>query len=124
MAGVTSRAYGNAQGKKAANSSADIVGDLARLAIATLDESVARFRPRAWALVVEFCLIRCGEYAELWIRGQLMREATEILATLERDESQSADQLLPLVNKELCRLAARHLAKDASGQTPRPAQGD
>jgi hypothetical protein len=104
--------------KRAANTSAYIVCNLARVAIATLDESGARFRPRVWALVGEFCLIRCGEYAELWIRGQLMHEVTEILASLERDESQSADQLLPLVQKELCRLAARHLAKDASGQTP------
>jgi hypothetical protein len=47
-----------------------------------------------------------------------MAGVTKILASLERDESQSADQLLSLVQKELCRLAARHLAKDASGQTP------
>jgi DNA-binding GntR family transcriptional regulator len=96
------------------------VGDLTRVAIATLDESVARFWPRAWALVGELCLIRCEEYAELWIRGQLMREMTEILAALERDESQSAEQLLRLVYEELCRFAARHLAKDAPGQTLQP----
>jgi RNA polymerase sigma factor (TIGR02999 family) len=46
-----------------------------------------------------------------------MPELQELLAALEQSQSQSADQLLPLVYAELRRLAAWHLQKEPPGQT-------
>lgn len=46
-----------------------------------------------------------------------MAEATRILTGVQQDESQAAQELLPLVYDELRRLAAWHLANEQSGQT-------
>ena len=46
-----------------------------------------------------------------------MNEVTQILAALEKGESQAAEHLLPLVYTELRRLAAWHMAKEMPGQT-------
>jgi RNA polymerase sigma factor (TIGR02999 family) len=49
-----------------------------------------------------------------------MRDATQVLEALTRGEAGAAEELLPLVYGELRRLAARSLAKEASGQTLQP----
>jgi RNA polymerase sigma factor (TIGR02999 family) len=49
-----------------------------------------------------------------------MNEVTRVLADLERGDPHAADRLLPLVYDELRRLAARHLAREAPGQTLQP----
>ena len=46
-----------------------------------------------------------------------MSEVTQILKTLEKDDRQAAEKLLPLVYAELRRLAAWHLAHEKPGQT-------
>jgi RNA polymerase sigma factor (TIGR02999 family) len=46
-----------------------------------------------------------------------MTEVTRILAAIEQGNLLAAEQLLPLVYDELRRLAARKLAREASGQT-------
>src|SRR6187401_3281340 len=46
-----------------------------------------------------------------------MSEVTRILAAVESGDSQSAEQLLPLVYDELRKLAAQRLANEKSGQT-------
>jgi RNA polymerase sigma factor (TIGR02999 family) len=46
-----------------------------------------------------------------------MNEVTQILAALEKGESQEAEHLLPLVYTELRRLAAWHMAREQPGQT-------
>ena len=49
-----------------------------------------------------------------------MTEVTQILAAIEHGNPQVAEQLLPLVYKELRRLAAQKLAREAPGQTLEP----
>ena len=49
-----------------------------------------------------------------------MSDVTHILAAVERGEPHAAEELLPLVYKELRRLAAQRLAKEKSGQTLQP----
>ena len=49
-----------------------------------------------------------------------MSEVTHILAAVERGEPHAAEELLPLVYKELRKLAAQRLAKEKSGQTLQP----
>jgi RNA polymerase sigma factor (TIGR02999 family) len=49
-----------------------------------------------------------------------MSDVSRILTALERGDLQEADRLLPLVYDELRRLAARHLAGEAPGQTLQP----
>jgi RNA polymerase sigma factor (TIGR02999 family) len=49
-----------------------------------------------------------------------MTEVTQILAVIEQGNPQAAEQLLPLVYKELRRLAARKLSCEAPGQTLEP----
>jgi RNA polymerase sigma factor (TIGR02999 family) len=49
-----------------------------------------------------------------------MSEVTRILAAIENGEAHAAEQLLPLVYKELRQLAARNLAKEKQGQTLQP----
>lgn len=46
-----------------------------------------------------------------------MNEVTRILSSLEGDNAHTAERLLPLVYKELRKLAARELAREAPGQT-------
>jgi hypothetical protein len=46
-----------------------------------------------------------------------MSAMTQILSAVERGDPQAAEQLLPLVYKELRRLAARKLAHESPGQT-------
>ena len=46
-----------------------------------------------------------------------MSEVTELLAAIDRGQSQAADRLLPLVYEELRRLAAARLAAERPGQT-------
>jgi RNA polymerase sigma factor (TIGR02999 family) len=46
-----------------------------------------------------------------------MSEVTRILSAIEQGDPHAADQLLPLVYDELRRLAARNLAREATGQT-------
>src|SRR3954469_4988108 len=46
-----------------------------------------------------------------------MNEVTRILSTMQRGETQAAEQLLPLVYDELRRLAARRPAHEKPGQT-------
>src|SRR5437870_1049199 len=46
-----------------------------------------------------------------------MNEVTRLLADLGQDDSRAADQLLPLVYDELCKLAAQRLAQENPGQT-------
>ena len=43
---------------------------------------------------------------------------TRILNSIEQGDAQAAEELLPLVYRELRRLAARRLAKEKEGQTP------
>ena len=47
-------------------------------------------------------------------------EATEIMRAIEAGDLQAADRLLPLVYKELRKLAAAHLANEEPGQTLQP----
>lgn len=49
-----------------------------------------------------------------------MRNVTKILAAIERGEKTATDQLLPLVYKELRRLAAAKLSKEKPGQMLQP----
>jgi RNA polymerase sigma factor (TIGR02999 family) len=49
-----------------------------------------------------------------------MTEVTQILAAIEQGNPQAAEQLLPLVYKELRRLAAQKLSREAPGQTLQP----
>jgi RNA polymerase sigma factor (TIGR02999 family) len=49
-----------------------------------------------------------------------MSEVTRILAAIEEGEAHAAEQLLPLVYKELRQLAARKLAQEKQGQTLQP----
>jgi RNA polymerase sigma factor (TIGR02999 family) len=46
-----------------------------------------------------------------------MNDITQVLAAIERGESQASEQLLPLVYEELRKLAARKLAHEKPGQT-------
>jgi RNA polymerase sigma factor (TIGR02999 family) len=46
-----------------------------------------------------------------------MNEVTRILSTMQRDDTQAAEQLLPLVYDELRRLAAHRLAHEKPGLT-------
>jgi RNA polymerase sigma factor (TIGR02999 family) len=46
-----------------------------------------------------------------------MNDITQILGSIERGESQAAEQLLPLVYDELRWVAARKLAQEKAGQT-------
>jgi RNA polymerase sigma factor (TIGR02999 family) len=49
-----------------------------------------------------------------------MSDVTRILSAIEQGDSQAADQLLPLVYKELRALAAAKLAQEKPGQTLEP----
>jgi RNA polymerase sigma factor (TIGR02999 family) len=49
-----------------------------------------------------------------------MRDATVLLAAVERGDSKAAEELLELVYEELRHLAAAKMAKQASGQTLQP----
>jgi RNA polymerase sigma factor (TIGR02999 family) len=49
-----------------------------------------------------------------------MNKVTHVLAAIEQGDPHAADRLLPLVYDELRRLAARHLAREAPGQTLQP----
>src|SRR5262245_2968828 len=46
-----------------------------------------------------------------------MSEVTHILSAIEQAAAHAAEQLLPLVNDELCNLAAQRLAQENPGQT-------
>lgn len=46
-----------------------------------------------------------------------MTGVTQILSQIEQGDPSAADQLLPLVYEELCKLAAAKLAKEKPGQT-------
>src|SRR3954464_11221438 len=50
-------------------------------------------------------------------RPPKMNDVTRILSAIEQGDPQAAERLLPLVYKELRKLAARKLAREASGQT-------
>ena len=49
-----------------------------------------------------------------------MNDVTHILSAIERGDPKAAEQLLPLVYGELCRLAAQRLAHEKPGQTLQP----
>jgi RNA polymerase sigma factor (TIGR02999 family) len=49
-----------------------------------------------------------------------MTDVTHILSAIDRGDPHAAEQLLPLVYAELCRLAAAKLAKEKPGQTLEP----
>jgi RNA polymerase sigma factor (TIGR02999 family) len=49
-----------------------------------------------------------------------MNEITHLLQAIDRGDSKSADDLLPLVYEELRRLAASKMAREAPGQTLQP----
>lgn len=49
-----------------------------------------------------------------------MSEVTRILSAVEQGDTHAASQLLPLVYKELRRLAAQRMAQEAPGQTLQP----
>jgi RNA polymerase sigma factor (TIGR02999 family) len=49
-----------------------------------------------------------------------MSDVTRLLSALQQGDPQAASQLLPLVYKELRRLAARQLAREPAGQTLQP----
>lgn len=49
-----------------------------------------------------------------------MSEVTRILSAVEQGDRHAASQLLPLVYKELRRLAAQRMAQEAPGQTLQP----
>src|SRR5262252_8260486 len=51
---------------------------------------------------------------------QVMTDVTHILEAIQRGESQSAEQLLPLVYAELRRLAAHKMASENPGHTLQP----
>jgi hypothetical protein len=46
-----------------------------------------------------------------------MSEVTRVLSAIEQGEPHAAEQLLPLVYDELCKLAAQKLAQGKPGQT-------
>jgi RNA polymerase sigma factor (TIGR02999 family) len=46
-----------------------------------------------------------------------MNEVTRILSAIEQGDAHAAEQLLPLVYDELCKLAAQKLAQEKPGQT-------
>ena len=46
-----------------------------------------------------------------------MEDVTQILSAIERGDSQAAEQLLPLVYRELRKLAAERMAREKPGQT-------
>ena len=46
-----------------------------------------------------------------------MSDVTHILSEIERGDLQAAEKLLPLVYKELRRLATQRLAREAPGQS-------
>jgi RNA polymerase sigma factor (TIGR02999 family) len=47
----------------------------------------------------------------------LMNEVTRVLSAIEKGDPQAAEQLLPLVYKELRKLAAHKMAQESPGQT-------
>jgi RNA polymerase sigma factor (TIGR02999 family) len=49
--------------------------------------------------------------------GSAISDVTRILAAIENGNPRAAEQLLPLVYDELCRLAAARMAHEAPGQT-------
>jgi RNA polymerase sigma factor (TIGR02999 family) len=49
-----------------------------------------------------------------------MTEVTQVLASIEQGNPRASERLLPLVYRELRRLAARKLARDAAGRTLEP----
>jgi RNA polymerase sigma factor (TIGR02999 family) len=49
-----------------------------------------------------------------------MTEVTQVLASIEQGDPRASERLLPLVYRELRRLAARRLARDAAGRTLEP----
>src|SRR5260221_3699948 len=49
-----------------------------------------------------------------------MSDVTQILQAVERGDAKAAHELLPLVYKELRRLAARKMANEAPGHTLQP----
>jgi RNA polymerase sigma factor (TIGR02999 family) len=49
-----------------------------------------------------------------------MNQVTRILSTMQRGETQAAEQLLPLIYDELRRLAAQRLAREKPGLTLQP----
>ena len=51
------------------------------------------------------------------VRTGPMSEVTRILAAVEQGDAQAANELLPLVYKELRRLAAQRLSNESPGQT-------
>ena len=53
-----------------------------------------------------------------------MSEVTRVLCAIEQVDSHAADQLLPLVDDELRRLAAQNLAQEQAGQTLKKALPD
>ncbi|MGO9922009.1 MAG: ECF-type sigma factor, partial [Isosphaeraceae bacterium] len=46
-----------------------------------------------------------------------MSDVTRILSAIEQGDPPAAEQLLPLVYDELCKLAAQRLAQEKPGQT-------
>lgn len=46
-----------------------------------------------------------------------MTDVTRILTAIEQGDSKAADNLLPLVYRELCRLAAQKMSLESPGQT-------
>src|SRR5881296_1659219 len=49
--------------------------------------------------------------------NSLMSDVTRILDAIQQGDPKAADELLPLVYEELCRLAAHKMANEPPGQT-------
>src|SRR5881296_1467001 len=52
--------------------------------------------------------------------NSLMSDVTRILDAIQQGDPKAADELLPLVYEELCRLAAHKMANEMPGQTLQP----
>src|SRR6476659_480049 len=51
------------------------------------------------------------------VRPKPMHDVTRILSAIEQGDPKASDELLPLVYRELRRLAAQRLARESPGQT-------
>ena len=54
------------------------------------------------------------------LTSELMSEVTQLLSAIEQGDPHAPEQLLPLVDAELRRLAAQKLAYEPPGQTLQP----
>src|SRR5262245_47363242 len=64
--------------------------------------------------------IYLGEMSKHNESTSAQKEVTRVLSSIEQGDPHAADQLLPLVYKELRQLAARKLGQEMPGQTLQP----